>query len=298
MLSRYVNLSSKIAHMKTKSTIVTELLQTYNEAMDTFIPSKGDIGRIKSLRPSQLPFCPVGFFVYHASHGATRSMDMRGHFYTAIGTAVHTVLQTFLGRSGRFLANWRCPICRKTRKVSMQHECCDFPSLYDEVEISYKGVVGHIDGIFRDKHGHYHILDFKTTSVLSALRKRTDPGISYIEQVEAYALMLWLEHGIKVKSIILMFVKRDNPKEPVIWSYELGELDFKRIKTKIIKYKRQHREALAASTLKEALLLAQYGRCKNPYCKSCKSAVTQKRQIKDAFARGVAAQRLPLKNLS
>ncbi len=284
--------------MKTKSTIVTELLQTYNEAMDTFIPSKGDIARIKSLRPSQLPFCPVGFFVYHASHGAMRSMDMRGHFYTAIGTAVHTVLQTFMGRSGKFLANWRCPICRKTRKVSMQHECCDFPSKYDEVEISYKGVVGHIDGIYRDKHGHYWIIDFKTTSVLSALRKHSDPGLAYREQVDAYALMLWLEHGIKVKGVVLFFVRRDNPKEPVIWQMELSDLDFKVIKKRIVGYKRQHKEVLAAETMKEALALAQYGRCKNPWCKSCKSAVRQKTQIKFAFAKGEAANRLPLKNLS
>lgn len=280
-----------------KTSITSELNAVYNEAMDTFLASKGDIKRIKSLRPSQLPFCPYGFFCYHATYGAIRSMDMKGAFYTSVGTAVHTVLQTYMGKSGRFLANWHCKQCNKRYKVSMQHECCDFPMEYDEIEISYKGVVGHIDAVFRDKYGRYWIVDFKTTSLKSALKKMKTPGVGYTEQVEAYALMLWLEHGIKVEGVVLMFIKRDNPKEPVIWHLSLDDLDFKAIKTRMIDYKRRHKEVLAVKTMKEALALAAYGKCKNPWCKACRSPVPIKKQIKAAFLKGEAAGRLPLLEL-
>ncbi len=282
---------------KPKTSAASELMQVYNEAMESFIVGKGDIKRIKSLRPSQLPFCPVGFFVYHAAHGALRSMDMRGAFYTEVGTAVHEVLQRYMGRSGRFLANWQCVICRKKHLVSMENVCCDFPMKYSEVEISYKGVVGHIDAVFRDRKGNYWIVDFKTTSIKSIEEKLRDPGRVYREQVEAYALMLWLEHGIKVKGVMLMFVKRDNPKEPGIWELKLGDLDFKAIKSRMVRYKRWHSEVLAVKTMKAALALAAYGRCNNKWCKSCSSVVSQKQQIKHAYARAVAVNRLPLKSL-
>lgn len=287
-----------VTKLKPKSTIAAELMKVYNDSLDTFLVSKGDIGRIKSLRPSQLPFCPLNFFCHHATFGALRTMEMTGAFYVTIGTAVHEVLQNYMGKSGRFLANWHCKQCGKQRKVSMQNECCDFPCTYHEIEIRYKGVVGHIDAVFRDRHGNYWIVDFKTTSLAAAKTKLKKPGVAYTEQVEAYALMLWLEHGIKVKGVVLMFVKRDNPKEPVIWEKELGDLDFTSIKKRMAKYKKMHREVLAVETMKEALALAAYGKCKNPWCKSCRSRVKAKDQIKKAFALGQRASRFPLKDLN
>lgn len=222
-------------------------------------------------------------------------MDLRASFYTSIGTSVHTVLQTYMGLSGKFLANWKCRKCGLTRKVSMQHKCCDQQMLYDEIEISYKGIVGHIDAVFRDAKGRYWIIDYKTTSVFSATKKRKEPSVAYVEQVEAYALMLYIEHGIKVEGIVLMFIKRDNPREPVMWSQSLKDLDFKRIKQRMIRYKKMHREVLAVETLEQALELARHGRCNGPYCKTCKLSVGLKTQLKIAYSK--AGDRLPLKEL-
>lgn len=288
----------KVVPAKQATRIATELAHIYNQASDTFLTRKGDITRVKALRPSQLPFCPIDFFIRHATFGALQVLDMRGAFYTSMGTTVHEVLQSYLGKSGRFLANWKCKQCGKHYKVSMQHECCDFSMEYHEIEINYKGVVGHIDAVFQDAAGNYWIVDFKTTSVKGAPLKLKKPGIGYVEQVEAYALMLKLEHKIVVKGVVLMFVRRDNPAEPVIWSKELTANDYKIIMARMRHYKALHKEVLNVKTLQEALALKAHGKCKSLWCKTCRSSTPVGANIKKAHARGVAMKRLPLISLT
>jgi hypothetical protein len=284
--------------MKTKRLpVISEILKVYKDSAEQYLAFKGDITRIKSLRPSQLPFCPVQFFYQNASHGAIRTMDMNGSFYTSVGTAVHTVVQDYLSRSGKFLASWRCKQCGKWKRVTMQHECCDFQMEYHEITIDHKGVVGHIDAVFKDKNGDYWILDFKTCSVLGYPEKPKRPGKVYTDQVEAYALMLWLQFGIKVRGVMLMFIRRDNPNEPGMWAKELDDEDFAKIKRRISRYKKMHKQAMAAATMEEAIALAKYGRCKNPYCKSCRSSISLKSRLKEAYKKGKMAKRLPLVDL-
>jgi hypothetical protein len=279
------------------SGIASELAVVYREAQDLFLTSRKDVGRLKSLRPSQLPFCPVRFFINHATQGLVQTQDMNSAFYTEVGTAVHSVVQKYLAHSGRFLANWECKQCHKRYTLTMQHECCDFPMVYHEVELDFKGVVGHIDAIFKDKKGRYWIVDFKTTSVKGAAYKLKSPGVSYVEQVETYALMIGLQYNIKIHGVVLIFIKRDNPAEPVIWQTELNDKDYARIKARTIKYKRQHKQVMSVSTLAEARALAKAGKCVDPWCDVCKSRVPIVKQLETAFKRGLAKKRIPLKGL-
>lgn len=282
---------------KAKS-VVPEILKVYSDASDIFLASKMDVSRLKYLRPSQLPFCPVSFFVNHAKQGLVRTRQLTSDFYTSVGTAVHTVVQTFLSQSGKFLASWECPVCNKRYKVTTKHECCDNVMNYHEVEINYKGIVGHIDAIFKDSKGRYWILDFKTCSVVGALKKQKNPGASYIEQVEAYALLLWLQYGIKVQGVMLMFIRRNNPVEPVVWSKELDDKDYARIKKRMIAYKRAHKEVLNLRSRAEALaLIEKYGRCKGEFCKICRSSRSLKDQVKDAYKIGNDRGRIPLASM-
>ena len=283
--------------MKKSLPVVSEILKVYKDSAEAYLAFKGDITRIKSVRPSQLPFCPVQFFVQNASFGAIRTMDMRGSFYTSVGTAVHTVVQNYLSRSGKFLATWKCRQCGKTKKVSMQHECCDFQMDYHEITIDHKGVVGHIDAVFKDKNGNYWILDFKTCSVLGYPDKPKRPGRAYTDQVEAYALKLWQQFGIKVRGVMLMFIRRDNPNEPNVWAKELDDEDYAKIKKRMKRYKSMHKEAMAVETMREALALAKYGKCKNPYCKVCRTTIDHETFIREAYRKAKRANRLPLKAL-
>lgn len=281
-----------------KLSVATEVLQAYNAALDTHLTFPGDITRLRTIRPSQLPFCPLGFFVRVSKFGALQVMDLEGSFYTKVGTAVHEVVQDYLAPSGKFLASWYCRHCGKKRLVSMKNECCDFPMAYNEIKINYKGVVGHIDAVFKDKKGRYWILDFKTSSIKGTPAKLKNPGRVYIEQIETYALYLWLEHGIKVAGVMLMFIPRDNPKEPAVWAREMDDADFRAVKMRIKTYKKMHKQVLAVETLKEALALIDWGKCKKPYCEVCRSRTPLKDQVANAYAAGKRHRRYPLSGVS
>jgi CRISPR/Cas system-associated exonuclease Cas4 (RecB family) len=282
--------------MKTKQ-VVRELLAVYKESSEKHLISKGDINRIKFVRPSQLPICPVGVFISAATFGALRMTDMVSSFYMEVGTAVHSVVQKYLGTSGRFLATWQCRQCGKRHELTTRHECCDFDMDYHEISINHKGVIGHIDAVFQDSEGRYWIVDFKTSSVKGIIYKEKNPGPVYKAQVRAYALMLWLQYGIRVAGVMLMFIKRDNPTEPKVWIKEMDDDDFAKAKKEMKGYKRMLKEVLAVATANEAIALARYGRCKNPYCRTCKLDISLKTQIRKAYQKGKEAHRLPLSEL-
>jgi hypothetical protein len=170
---------------------------------------------------------------------------------------------------------------------------------YDEVLIRHKGVVGHIDAIYRDKYGDYWILDFKTTSVASALAKSRNPGISYEEQIETYAYYVREQYGITVKGVLLMFIKRDSPKAPIMFGRVLKDIDFDVVAKRIKKYKKMHHEVLHIETLKEAKqLLKKYGKCNNPMCDTCGSYRSYEDAFINAYHRGKSMKYLPLINVA
>lgn len=288
-----IKLSSKLI----KKQVIGDLMSVYREAQDVVVASRRDASRIKFLRPSQMPFCPTGFYIRHATQGMVSTLDMLGAYYTSVGTTVHDVVQTYLSPSGRFLADWHCKICGKWRRMSTNSECCDFTMKYHEALIDHKGVVGHIDAIFQDRNGKYWILDFKTCTVKGAGYKIKSPGAAYREQVETYALMVWLQHKIKVEGVMLMFIPRDDPKEPSIWVDLIDGSKLRVVKQRIKEYKAQHKEALAAETADEAIALARYGKCKNPWCRTCKSSISLKSQLKAAYKVGKKKGHLPLSTL-
>lgn len=290
--------------------VEAELLNVYREGLDTHVTSKQIVSRLASLRPSQLPFCPVHFFIQHANRGLFRSIDLLGSFYTSVGTSVHTTLQTHLGiidRGGNsvFLADWFCQECSSWSRLSSKNICCDFPSQYHEVSVDYEfkslpgsRVVGHIDAIYMDSAGKYWLVDYKTCSLAASAMKRANPGIVYVEQVETYALLLRLQHKIRVEGVILMFVPRDNPKTPVLWTKLLNNQDFMRIRERTKNYLAMHNEVMNISTLAEAIRLSRYGLCTNPYCPTCKTGFSNfKTLLKKAYGTGLRHKRVPLSNL-
>lgn len=281
--------------------ISADFVQVYRNTMEhQIVVGKSDPTRLLYLRPSQMPFCAVQFFVNHAMRGLTGHLDMAGAYYTSVGTTVHEVLQNFLCRSGRLLADYHCKECGTWHRMSYKYECCDVPTQYHEALIDYKGVKGHIDAIYRDKKGKLWILDFKTTSVAGAASKKKNPGIVYIEQIEVYGVLLELQYGIKIEGIMDAFILRDNPKkDPVVWARPMTDDMRRRVKIRLSKYKKAHRATLDAGSLREALALRDWGRCANPYCQTCKlSESSLKDKIKHAYKLGKQAGHLPLRELA
>jgi len=279
------------------SIIEKELLHNYRDHLLSIKAESQDMSRVLALRPSGLPVCPVDFFIRHANYGASRVLDMRGAFFVTIGSAVHEVVQTYLAPSGKFLARWECLICGKLRECSMKHECCDFQMKYHEIiiDIPFKGgrIVGHIDAVFRDSKGRYWIVDYKTCSVLGYPLKKKDPSRAYLEQIEAYAYTLYVQYGILVHGVALMFIRRDNPNEPMIYHHVVPKERHSKIERRLSKYMAMHQEVLKVKTKEEALDLLRYGKCKNKYCKTCKTTVERSLLLR-AYERGLKLGHLPI----
>lgn len=281
--------------------IAADFIESYQKTMsETIMLDKTTPYRVLSLRASQMPFCAVQFFCNHALRGLYRELDMAGGFYTSVGTTVHNVMQRYLPQSGRYLADYYCKECDTWHRQSYKVECCDFPTDYHEIEIDYKGIKGHIDAIYRDKRGLLWILDFKTTSVAGAPGKKKNPGITYIEQIEIYAVLVELQYGLKIEGIMDAFILRDNPKkDPSVWARQLTDAMRRRVKARLSLFKKAHRAALNASSLKEALALRSFGRCSNPYCRFCpKDNSIVKQRIVHAYRMGKLAGNVPIREMA
>jgi hypothetical protein len=231
--------------------------------------SKGDPARLFNLRCSQMPYCPRSVIVNYAIRGMFQAMDMRMAYYVAVGHAVHDVMQRYLALTGTLLADYTCRECGKKWPMSHKYECCDLPTKYDEIEIRFKGIVGHIDAVFKDRQGRYWIVDFKTCSISGASTKKTNPGQNYMRQVKAYAYLLWKQYGIKVHGVMLMFLPRDNPWEPTIWEYVLNDERYEGAKAELIRQRRIHKDTMNAKSLADFRTLFKE-KCNGPYCDMCK----------------------------
>lgn len=281
--------------------ITKDFVSLYQKVHDDVrLSEKNTPYRVLNLRPSQMPFCVREFFIDHATSGLFRTQDMAGAFYTSVGHVVHSVVQNYLCRTGRFLADYHCRECGTWHKLTYVHECCDFPCEYHEVEIDYKGIKGHIDALYKDRKGRLWILDFKTTSVKSAPVKKRNPGSAYVEQIETYAVLFELQYKMRIEGIMDAFILRDNPrKDPTVFSKTLTDERRRVIKTRLRLYKKMHRETIDAETWPQVRALLEYPRCDNSLCKVCKSddqVILNK--MKAAYKAGIARENLPIRAMA
>lgn len=294
----------------------------YQKAVrNVVVVSRADPYRALNLRCSGLPFCPLEFFYNQAISPGRRHLDMSGLFYTTVGTAVHDVMQTALMQSTRrIVGNWHCKKCGKTRKLCFQTDCCDAPMTYDEIDINYKGVQGHVDTVvvvkmnglegpaldkwlekislkeFR-KHwddAEFAVVDYKTCSLTNQAAKLRDPGSAYKEQVYAYALLLRLQYGMRVNSAVLFFVPRDNFAKARPWETLIGKQELKETKQRISQYLRLHKRVLRLKKFSELMeIYEEFGTCTKSYCDVCKKSDV-KATLRTAFNRGRSFKALPL----
>lgn len=282
-----------------KYSIAADFRRAYRWALDdALVVSKTSPGRILNLRPSAMPFCPLAFFELNANRGLTRDLDLRGMFYTSVGTTVHEVMQHALCRNGRYLADYYCYECGTWHMHSYVHECCGFPTEYNEVEINYNGVEGHIDAVYKDEQGRLWILDFKTTSIKAAPVKEKNPGANYKEQIQIYAVLYELQYGERIEGFMDAFILRDNPAlDPAVWAEPLTDDVRREVKAKLKRYKVAHTTALQVQTMKDVgAMYRKFGRCTDPECGLCKASDSVlKNRLKNAFRVGARASRFPLK---
>ena len=267
--------------------------------------STREVSRILYLRPSQLPFCPLQFWLSVSTEGLTRKSDFYSQYYTSVGTTVHTVVQSHLHRSKRFISNWHCSKCKKTRYFRPAKKCCGAIPDYLEVEISANGMSGHIDAVFRDRQERYWIVDFKTSSVAALSSKRSDPGAAYKEQIRTYASAVSKQYGIEVYGVCIVFIARDNPRKRTTWHLVLDKSARRETRLGVASYLKQHKKALKLKTFNELVDLYETRRCRSSeemrafvgqcsYVSLCSSKMDQKPLLRDIYK---AAHFIPIESL-
>lgn len=289
--------------IRPESNIEKEIMSFYNEGLTTPVLSKTSPERVLHLRPSQMPFCPISFFIKHATQGLHTTFDLSGSFYTSMGTVVHQIVQSHLCRSGKLLANYYCFECKTDHPLSYKHECCDFPTKYEEIKINYKNIVGSIDAIFQTKNKKLWLADVKTTSISGTKTKKSNPGVAYREQLETYSYCFEKQYKMEIEGMLNLFIPRDNINNtPVIWYAKLTDILRDKIRRRLKEYHKLHQEVLDISTLKDTLALVDYGFCNNSYCRVCSvSGMTTTKitkLLKSAFEVGKSKNHLPIRGLA
>lgn len=297
-----------------------DFLSHYNKSMkEVEVWSPADPHRVLSLRCSALPFCPLDFFTKIANNGMARSLDMRGLFYTSIGTTVHSVMQEGLSQHGhRLFGDWKCRKCYTVEPFSTIRACCGQLMQYEEVSVDYRGIKGHVDTLFAldgkaaAKMSHLPraermeaaktlelvIVDYKTTSERAKKKKEVDPGSGYISQIRAYAYLLTKQFGLQIKGVMLAFIPRDNPQYPTVWEQQILPHDHRLIRDNLRTWKAAHKDVIAATRWSHIVALkSDYGLCADPYCDTCRTRDVD-HVLKTAYKRAKAENRLPIKQLA
>lgn len=175
-------------------------------------------------RASGLPACPLQHVWYRFDRAANalpgRRESFTKDFYTEIGTAVHTVVQRWLGRLNVLFGDWRCPSCTdvvyKGRLGTVTCDC-GAETVYEELSFAGKPS-GHCDGLIKlgqltpNEHD-FAVLEVKTTSQrrLEQVIKKEGMPLNYRLQATNYTYRL-RQLGYNLVGVMFLFVPRDSPR--------------------------------------------------------------------------------------
>lgn len=173
-------------------------------------------------------------------------------FYVAIGTAVHSVVQNYLGYKRLLWGSWECPHCGKiwANQLGPGILCCGEMPEYVEYSLVHPdksiGEYGHCDGIVPLGIKDYVVIEFKTISLAGKEdRSKYGPYDEHAEQASVYAEMFnkgycsviqrlppapgqrhgavkWKKAAVlppgKCVGILVVYIARDNP-DPKNWVF-------------------------------------------------------------------------------
>ena len=181
-------------------------------------------------RASGLPACPLQHVWYRFDRAADslpgRRESFTKDFYTEIGTAVHTVVQRWLGRLNVLFGDWRCPQCTdlvyKGRLGTVTCDC-GAETVYEELSFAGKPS-GHCDGLIKlgeltPNENDFAVLEVKTTSErrLEKVIKVHGLPLNYRLQATNYTYRLQ-QLGYNLIGVMFLFVPRDSPyKMQALW---------------------------------------------------------------------------------
>lgn len=243
--------------------------------------------RPPELRPSSMPFCSV-ILLRDLILQKEQKTSMKSDFYMSIGTVLHSVLQKWIPRQGRGLGDWVCVKetvrgkkkvkCGKRKKLTIDNICeCGEIMTYEEIEVSYKGITGHIDYVISHPHGRKQIIDFKTSSLEKIRNKDIDGLVSYkyMIQILTYTYIVQELYGWKMMGSSLLFIARDSHDAYLEvffpWNSKLSSMIEAFVESQIIAFNSAHK------SLKEKNVhYAIRSRC-------CRNGDHYQKEVKDIF---------------
>lgn len=196
-----------------------------------------------AIRPSSFPFCQIEYlFALFDPIKASVGDSFMGKIFVNIGTAVHEVIQTYLGRAGMLYGHWKCKKCyyvsspklgtpycgdRRstwTRGVSLAGEpigpeegpCCKgFATRYEEFKLAdpESDLKGSCDGLLIIA-GRLYLLEVKTKASSSIVKNLKVPDPPHVAQAGTYAALCTpREWGLDqdIEGIAFCYIPRDYP---------------------------------------------------------------------------------------
>jgi hypothetical protein len=206
---------------KSSSNVEKAFREMFKKALEETFPADVLPDRHLELHPSSFPYCALqhAHQKFTGAHESARE-EFGLSYYAGIGTTVHSVLQRYLGATGKMIGKWKC-VNKKCKHVHKEHpkngQCikCKSPAIYKEIGGRHgKHIHWHTDGIV--KIGKYHFLiDFKTTSSYQVYlhtkqNKKVFPHKSHEFQIRSYIVMAEKKLGIKLDGWILVYGSRDH----------------------------------------------------------------------------------------
>lgn len=172
-------------------------------------------------RPSSFPICSIHVWQqmmqYKTFGFVPTPKTIYSDFFLQIGTTAHSVFQHWMATNGNIWGHWKCTnvSCasyNNVSKFSKKHLCpsCGAQRSYVELEVSHRGLVGHIDGIMEIRNRVFVPFDYKTASVHKLASGKT-PTLANYFQLLVYAYILIEEYGLTVDGFSLLYITRDNP---------------------------------------------------------------------------------------
>ena len=193
----------------------------YAKMLDSGEPSK----KQAKLRPSSFPLCSLSTLARMLGDGRMDWSSYMSDAYTGMGHALHDAMHKWSGRQGskeRLFGEWVCEECGQILPVGLDSKCpdCKTQCLYQELEISWLNVTGHLDCVLVNvDSGAVSIGDYKTATDW-AIKKGELEGykINNVHQLFSYAFMFserfgdrMDREGWKLDTASLLYVSRNNP---------------------------------------------------------------------------------------
>lgn len=246
----FFKLSPRVGNRKQKP--VTHVGRLYEQAMENKVVHTK--GRAPKFRPSAFPLCSILIYrrmVMAASRGYfEEERSASSDFFTSVGTIAHENIQFHMGHTKQIFGDWKCinfgqcvsandgmdlydssGTCIRRGKLTVRNSTdnicpsCGLAMRYEEKEIRFLGLVGHIDGIVKLPDGGYWLIDYKTTTKYK-MNSGKLPVPSHLKQLPTYCYVVKKKYKLDVRGFSLIYFSRDNPFDFLESAYEWnGEWD-------------------------------------------------------------------------